>query len=59
MKPLVVLFVTVALSGCASHGNVVRCDGRLKPINMPVPRTAQVVTPVGSSESDAARPDRE
>jgi len=37
----VVMYLVVALAGCASQGNVVRCDGRLEPINMPVPRAVQ------------------
>jgi len=54
-----VMVVIVALSGCASNGDLVRCDGRLEPINTPMPREAQAVVPADSSESDTARSDRE
>lgn len=59
MRAFVVAHLMVALSGCASDGNLVRCDGRLEPINTPMPRAAQTVVPGSSGESDAARSDRE
>lgn len=58
MRVIVVTYVIVALSGCASHGDLVRCDGRLEPINTPMPRATQTVVPAGS-ESGATRSDRE
>lgn len=58
-RVIVVTYVIVALSGCASNGDLVRCDGPLEPINTPIPREAQVIVPAGSSESDTARSDRE
>lgn len=51
-------YVVVALSGCASNGKVVRCDGRLEPINMPMPGAVQPV-PDGSIQSDTSRSEHE
>lgn len=45
-------YLAAALSGCASQGNVVRCDGRLEPINMPMPRAAKALEPDSSTERD-------
>lgn len=59
IRVVVVAYVVAALSGCASHGNVVRCSGRLEPINLPVPRAAQTAVGGGSSDSDASRSDHE
>jgi hypothetical protein len=53
-----VAYLVLALSACASHGNLVRCEGRLEPINTPTPRPVQAVVP-GSSHSDDERSDRE
>jgi hypothetical protein len=58
MNAFAVAYVIVALSGCASHDNLVRCDGRLQPINTPVPGAAQT-EPAGSREVAEARSDRE
>lgn len=57
MRVVMTAYLVVALAGCASQGNVVRCDGRLEPINMPVPRAVQTVAP--ARKSDAARSSRE
>lgn len=35
MKVFAVVCLFVVSTGCASHGNVVRCDGRLVPVNQP------------------------
>lgn len=57
-RAFVVVYVVVAFSGCASNGYVVRCDGRLEPINMPMPRAVQPA-PGDSIQSDASRSDHE
>lgn len=57
-RAIAVAYVVVVLSGCASHNNLVRCDGRLEPINMPIPRAAQSVV-LPDSDSDETRSDRE
>lgn len=59
MRVIVVTYVVVALSGCVSNGDLVRCDGRLEPINIPMHRATQTVAPADGSESDAERTDRE
>lgn len=38
------------LSACATHGNLVRCDGKLEPINVP----HSVEKPMIAPESDSA-----
>jgi len=53
----VVLFVTVALAGCASSGNVVRCRGQLQPINMPASGASQQAAPIGGSRSEPGKAD--
>lgn len=57
IRVVVVAYLVAALSGCASDGNLVRCDGRLEPINAPMPRTAETAAP--TSSDDATRSDRE
>jgi hypothetical protein len=52
----VVTLLVVALAGCASKDNAVRCDGRLEPINAVVSREKPVVS---DSETEAARPRHE
>jgi hypothetical protein len=36
---IVLASLLVVLTGCASQRNLVRCDGRLEPINVPAART--------------------
>lgn len=38
---IVLACLLVVLTGCASHRNAVRCDGRLEPINLPAARTLE------------------
>lgn len=52
-----VTFLAMVLAGCASHGNPVRCDGRLEPINAPKPRELPVAERADSRQS-AANEDR-
>lgn len=59
MNAVVSVYLIVMLSGCALRGEVVRCNRRLEPINVPAPRATQVVAPAGNSESNAVRLDRE
>lgn len=59
MKALVVMYVILGISGCVSHDNLVRCDGRLQPINTPMLRPAESGVPASSGESAEARSDRE
>lgn len=56
MRSVVIACLVVALSGCASQHNLVRCDGRLEPINTPVPRTPEADSRDGGSSrpSDTA-----
>ena len=56
---LLVTFLVVTLAGCASDGNVVRCDGRLEPINTPEPLEISAAEPVDLSESESWRLGRE
>jgi len=58
MQAVVVACLAVVLAGCASHNNFVRCEGRLEPINTPIPRAAQAVVSA-SSDSDETRSDHE
>lgn len=41
MKVIVAALAVAMLSACASRSNVVRCDGRLQPINSPAPTAAE------------------
>lgn len=52
MKALAVAYSLVTLLGCASHGDVVRCGGRLEPINLPTPRAAKALESDSSTERD-------
>lgn len=54
MKVIAVAYVVVTLSSCASTGDLVRCDGRLEPINEPKSRATQTAVPAGGGESDTA-----
>jgi hypothetical protein len=54
-----VTFLALALAGCASYGNFVRCDARLEPINSPMPREMAVARPADGKDSKAARFGRE
>jgi hypothetical protein len=51
MKTIVAVCLVLVLSGCASQRNVVRCDGRLEPIN--TPRAAQTLELAGSEVDEA------
>jgi hypothetical protein len=50
---VVVTFLVMVLAGCTSHSHVVRCDGRLEPINAPMPREGDVAEPVDSRQPEA------
>jgi hypothetical protein len=54
-----VTFLAMALAGCASYGNLVRCDGRLEPINAPMPREMPIAKSADRQDSEAMRFDRE
>lgn len=54
-RVIVAAYVVVVLSSCASTGDLVRCDGRLEPINTPKSRATQTVVPADDGESDATR----
>jgi hypothetical protein len=41
MKAPVLACLFLIMTGCATQGNAVRCDGRLEPINMPAANTLQ------------------
>jgi hypothetical protein len=58
MIRVAVTFFVVALAGCASERDVVRCDGRLEPINAPMPRVKPIV-PDSDGKTEAARVRRE
>lgn len=49
---VVVTSLVMMLAGCASHSHV-RCDGRLEPINAPMPRERDVAEPIDSRQSEA------
>lgn len=40
-KSIVLIGVTLAITACA-HSNVVKCDGKLEPINLPEAKAAEV-----------------
>lgn len=40
-KVLVFLTITLNVSACAHHTVVVKCDGKLEPINVPEPKSAE------------------
>jgi hypothetical protein len=42
-RVLVLLMVVLAMTGCAHHSVVVRCDGKLEPINLPQPKAADMM----------------
>lgn len=42
-RVLVLLMVVFAIPGCAHHSVVVRCDGKLDPINLPRPKAADMM----------------
>jgi hypothetical protein len=42
-RALVLLVVVFAIAGCAHHSVVVKCDGKLEPINVPQPRAADMM----------------
>lgn len=52
LKAIAMAYLVAALSGCASNGSVVRCDGRLEPINTPTPRAAKALESDSSTERD-------
>lgn len=54
-RVIVVAYLVVVLSSCASTGDLVQCDGRLEPINTLKPRATQTVVPADNGESDATR----
>ena len=56
---VIVLMCLAVLAGCATHGNTVRCDGRLQPINSPTPRALQALGPASSTEPDETEVGRE
>jgi hypothetical protein len=41
MKAPVLACLFLIMTGCATQGSAVRCDGRLEPINMPAANTLQ------------------
>jgi hypothetical protein len=41
-KVLVLLTITLYVSACAHHTVVVKCDGKLEPINVPEPKSAEI-----------------
>lgn len=51
---VVVTFLLMTLAGCASHSRVVRCDGRLEPINAPMPREKPVAPDSETGGSEVA-----
>lgn len=56
MKAIVLTCLAV-LTGCATHGNTVRCDRRLEPINTPTPHALQTLGSASSAldEAEAGR----
>ena len=58
MIRVAVTLLVVALAGCASERNFMRCDGRLEPINVPMPRVKPIV-PDSDGKTEAARLRRE
>lgn len=59
MKAPVLACLFLILTGCATQGSAVRCDGRLEPINMPAPTSsrensnAQTTTNWNASEDES------
>lgn len=49
----------LGLAGCASNSHVVRCDGRLEPINTPASRAVQAADPAEVNKAEMTRSDRE
>ena len=42
-RVLALLMVVLVMTGCAHHSVVVRCDGKLEPVNLPQPKAADMV----------------
>lgn len=53
MKLIAVVCLMLPLFGCASHGNAVRCDGRLQPVNAPA--SAREGVPARTADTAAVR----